>query len=260
MTENRNILFFFSLSGTEYSQRVNLTCGKGSGSCGSYDSKLEASSIVEFSMGAFRSPHVHLPNDVNLYDRNYKLTGSMDLSDIVDKPLLEENYNPLLRGMLEDPIKTNELGCSGAVRNKFQKNECGFGMDLCAVDIMRGRDFGIAPFIDYIQLCDGATIKRWGDLKRFFSDGHLRLLRRIYANVKEIDLLVGVMLEYKRFGTYGTVGACIVGEQFRRLKFGDRFFYTFSSRPNPFTAGKRLMLTTNSFGFFIRIFLCNRSN
>lgn len=113
-------------------------------------------------------------------------------------------------------------------------------MDLCAVDIMRGRDFGMAPFIDYIRLCDGMTIKRWDDLKRFFSDGHLRLLKRIYANVEEIDLLVGVTLEYKRFVSYGLVGACIVGEQFRRLKFGDRFFYSFSLNPNPFTAGKRL--------------------
>lgn len=236
--------FLSSLSGTEYSQRANLTCERGSVSCGSYDSKLDASNIVEFSMAAFRSPHAQLPNDVKFYDRDYSLTGSMALSDIVDKPeMLRNNYNSFLRGMLQNPIKTDELACSGSVRNKFQENERGFGMDLCAVDVMRGRDFGIPPYIDYIQLCDGITIKRWRDLKRFFSDGHLRLLQRIYADVEDVDLLIGVSLEHKQFGSYGSVGACIVGEQFRRLKSANRFFYTFSSNPNPFTAGKQLMWT-----------------
>lgn len=199
---------------------------------------LDASNLVEFSQAVFRTMHTNVPSTVNLYSVGYVKPTPMDLSDTVDKAtMLERNYNKFLRGMLRDPMKTNQIGCSGELRNKFQKNECGFGMDLFATDIMRGRDFGVAPYIDYVQFCAAVTVKKWDDLERFFADENLRLLRRIYSSVKDIDLLVGVLLERKQSGLYGEIGGCIASHQFSRLKLGDRFFYTSSENPYAFSAG-----------------------
>lgn len=224
--------------GTEYSNRVNLTCKKSSGSCNTYDPKIDASNLAEFSQGAHRSFHANVPSTVNYYSEDFIKLKSVDLSDAVDKPTtLEENYNEILRGMLQDAMETKRIGCSSELRNKFLKNERGVGYDLCAVDIMRGRDFGVPPYIDHFQRCAGTTISSWNGLTEFFSEGHLRLLKRIYKNVKDIDLIVGVMLEPKQFGTYGVIGACIIGEQFHRSKFGNRFFYTFQESPYPFNKG-----------------------
>lgn len=110
-------------------------------------------------------------------------------------------------------------------------------MDLFSADVMRGRDFGLAPYVEYFSWCGTKAIKKWQDLKQYFSDEHFELLQRIYANPKDIDLLVGVLFERKQYGVYGKIGACIVAEQFSRLKFGDRFFYTNRAHRKPFTTG-----------------------
>ena len=51
-------------------------------------------------------------------------------------------------------------------------------------------------------------------------------LGRIYAHVDDIDLFVGGFLERSVDDSLlGPTFKCIVGDQFARLKLGDRFFY-----------------------------------
>ena len=52
-------------------------------------------------------------------------------------------------------------------------------------------------------------------------------LQEVYERVDDIDLYVGGVAEGSvRGGVVGPTFACIMGEQFGRLKRGDRFFYT----------------------------------
>lgn len=54
-------------------------------------------------------------------------------------------------------------------------------------------------------------------------------------------MFVGLSLEYRDYDNYkyvGPVGKHILGEQFNRSKFSDRFFYCLRNNGNPFTLSK----------------------
>lgn len=64
-------------------------------------------------------------------------------------------------------------------------------------------------------------------------------LEKNYLHVDDIDCMVGCMLEKPLQGSMvGPTLQCIIGEQFKRWKNGDRFFYTFGNQTGSFTQGK----------------------
>lgn len=63
-----------------------------------------------------------------------------------------------------------------------------------------------------------------------------------YESVDDIDLFVGGVLEpHVPGGLVGPTFACIIGEQFRRWRNGDRFYYEFGDQAGSFTLGETLM-------------------
>jgi len=57
--------------------------------------------------------------------------------------------------------------------------------------------------------------------------------------VADIDLFVGMFLEDPGFngGLVGKTFLCLIGDQFARLKKGDRFFYDLQGQAGSFTLG-----------------------
>ncbi|CAG2057780.1 unnamed protein product [Timema podura] len=70
----------------------------------------------------------------------------------------------------------------------------------------------------------------------------VELLSQHYLHVDDVDLFVGGRLERLIPGTLaGITFQCIMGEQFFRWKFGDRWFYDFKENPASFTLAQLLM-------------------
>lgn len=226
--------------GRKYAESKNLTCRRVDAGCGAYDASVDASTIDEAAHASFRHSHALVPDNVNFIANNGSKLKTMKLSDTVDKAsLIETNYNDILRGMLYDRAEEKRLGYSKELRNLLFINKCDIGIDLFSIDMMRGRDFGVPPYIDFFTTCGLAAIKSWSNLKKYFSDRNFQLLKDIYEDFEDIDLLVGVMLERKSCGQNGVIGACTVGELFARHKTGNRFFYSFKDSPYPFSVGER---------------------
>lgn len=71
----------------------------------------------------------------------------------------------------------------------------------------------------------------------------MEFLSKIYTSVDDIDLYIGALLEVPSPGSLvGPTSQCILVEQFRRWKDGDRYFYTFKNNAGPFTPGKEYYL------------------
>jgi len=113
------------------------------------------------------------------------------------------------------------------IKNKLFAQGASFGMDLIALNIQRGRDHGLPSYNDYRRACNLPVARNFRDLRRVFADPSIvNILSRYYDNVNDIDLFLGGVLEPStQDSLLGETFQCIVGDQFIRLKYGDKFFY-----------------------------------
>ena len=73
----------------------------------------------------------------------------------------------------------------------------------------------------------------------FYFLQRVRLLEKVYTSVEDIDLFIGMTLETPDNGSItGNTFRCLIGDQFARLKWGDRFFYDLQNQPGSFNNGK----------------------
>jgi peroxidase len=209
-----------------------------------YESNVDASTANEFSSAAFRFMHSFIGSEFETVGKNFE-TVKMNLSDTISNAkLLENNFDGFLRGLMNQKI--NVQGYSNEVLNRLFKNDKGVGMDLLSIDILRGRDHGIPPYIKYRDLCklNKSKIRVFDDLRPQISEEIVIQLRQTYKSVFDIDLIVGGALENTfsnvtddTLGFFGETLQCIIGEQFYRLKAGDFHFY---SHEGNFSKGNEL--------------------
>jgi len=100
-------------------------------------------------------------------------------------------------------------------------------LDLAAMNIQRGRDHGIPGYIEYRRFCNLTAPESWEELAADIPDAAvLSKLRRLYGHLGNIDLWVGGIVENRLpDALVGPTFSCIIADQFRRLRAGDRFWY-----------------------------------
>lgn len=220
-----------------YLKKQGIMCPDSSfvGGCESiYDPEVLPSAEGETSLAAMRTFHQKIRNEQNFYDQNWKKISTLKLSEtILNVGLLCTNYSSLIRGMIKDEIRTS-FGYPEQLTDDL------FGrLDLFSTDIMRGRDHGLQPYVIRYNRCTNKKIYGWDDLRPIFGTNRMKTMRDIYKNVYNIDLLTGLLAELPTFGLGGgPVFACLSAEQFKRLKYGDRFFYSHTNTVGNFTRTK----------------------
>jgi len=113
--------------------------------------------------------------------------------------------------------------------------------DMIAMDIQRGRDFGAATYNRARQSCQTNDFGSVGSFEELYEDNviseqNVRLLKSEYSSVDDIDLMVGGMLEKPLpDALVGPTFACIIADQFSRLKNGDRFYFEYDTYEDPLT-------------------------
>lgn len=121
----------------------------------------------------------------------------------------------------------------------FQTPGFEFGMDLASLNIQRGRDHGLPPYVRWREPCSLSPIKSFEDLDRVMSPEIARKFRSLYSSVEDIDLFsAGLAEKSVAGGLVGPTFACIIGQQFNNLRRGDRFWYENGESESSFTAGQ----------------------
>ncbi|XP_045534310.1 peroxidase-like [Papilio machaon] len=108
--------------------------------------------------------------------------------------------------------------------------------DLLTNDLAKNRLFGFQPYVKYRELCFKQSFKTFDDLKQAIDPERVEMLRDVYEEVDDIDLLAGIWLEKAITGGHvPPTLSCIVVEQLLRVIRSDRHWYERPNRPNAFT-------------------------
>ncbi|KHJ87147.1 animal hem peroxidase, partial [Oesophagostomum dentatum] len=222
-----------------------------------YSPSVNPSISVEFSAAAFRFGHGLVRKDFpRVTNQNTTVGNTLDLGSnifYVDSVYTTNQGGTasFVEGLMQHAAMKADNEFSFPIRNQIfeTRGKPGSGVDLVAVNIMRGRDVGLATYNEYRTIAGLKKAATFDDLKSEMDSGKVEALKRVYEDVNDIDLYTGIMLEKPLEGTaIGPTGGFIIAEQFSALKRSDRFYYenrvrgTNSLRPGELSAVRRTHL------------------
>ena len=210
-----------------------------------YNPNVNATIATEFSTVAFRFGHSLLSADL-------QRQGNNGLSVAPEVPLAEDFFDPdifngrgrptttdpvtglpttnigaVLKGDADGDAQAEDVQVVNEVRDELFNEVVpgvGFGQDLIALDIERGRDNGIGS---YNQVRVALGLPAVTSFAQITSNVQVQQeLQEAYGNVNNIDAFEGGLAENLVPGsTVGPLFQTIMVDQFTNLRDGDRFFY-----------------------------------
>jgi hypothetical protein len=211
----------------EFLPSLGITLGAYAG----YDSEVNPQVTSAFATVAFRMGHSQT-GDVFLRvdeDRAPIENGVMSLFDgfWTTSPVTEEGgIAPILRGMAMQVQPANDIYYGEDLRNHLFGMPGAGGMDLCAMDIQRGRDHGVP---DYDTVRGAFGLDPVTNYSQITSDPEVasRLTQAYGAeNLGHIDPFIGMLAEdHLPNSALGETMDALIRDQFIRLRDGDPYYY-----------------------------------
>ena len=204
-----------------------------------YDPGTDPTIINEFAGAAYRL-HSLVQGAFNFQTEDGQLIQQFKLRQIFNNPASlyrEGNIDGCIHSMINEPSQSLDNHFSEELTNHlFQDTNSSFGMDLVTINIQRGRDHGLPGYNFFRQACGLTRLRSFQQLDSVMVEGAGRVFSQLYAHVDDIDLFIAGNYEKKlRDAMVGPVFACIIGEQFRRLKMGDRYWFENGNQAGAFT-------------------------
>ncbi|KAL6078006.1 hypothetical protein STEG23_027985 [Scotinomys teguina] len=177
---------------------------------------------------AFRFGHLEVPSTVSRLDENYQPWGSEP--ELPLHKLFFNTWRLVKDGLLAKKAKLmhQHKMMTGELRNMlFQPNHTIHGFDLAAINIQRCRDHGQPGYNSWRAFCGLSQPKTLEELSAVLRNEMLaKKLLDLYGTPDNIDIWLGAIAEpLVHRGRVGPLLTCILGQQFQRIRDGDRFWW-----------------------------------
>ncbi|CAD5212414.1 unnamed protein product [Bursaphelenchus okinawaensis] len=191
-----------------------------------YNPNIDSTIVNEFTAGAHRFGHGFIQEfypRLDQFNRSIPQGGYNFVQGTLhsERFVFEGGADPILRGMMFTPLKRPQRLTPSITEQMFGST------DLGTINIQRGRDHGLPPYMKFRKLCGLSSPTNFDGLSReILSENARNNLRRIYGSVDNVDFYVGAVLEDPVVrGLIGPTLSCVVGPQFARTRDGDRFYF-----------------------------------
>ncbi|XP_025414853.1 peroxidasin homolog [Sipha flava] len=217
-----------------------------------YDPTVNPSIANVFATAALRFGHSIINPVLARLDANFTTIPQGDLS--LGKAFFtpwrlsdEGGTDPLMRGFFAVPAKKKmpQQNLNDQLTDHLFSSAHAVSLDLAAMNIQRGRDHGIPGYTEWRTVCNMSKVETFDDLKNEISDDEVRKkLEILYGHPGNIDVWVGGILEDQvPGGKVGPLFQCLLIEQFKNLRSGDRFWY---ESPSTFSPAKLTQIKQTS--------------
>ncbi|KAL7641463.1 UNVERIFIED_CONTAM: hypothetical protein RMT77_007334 [Armadillidium vulgare] len=194
-----------------------------------YRDNVDATIANVFGTAAFRFGHTLVTDHFRLYDNDGKFKGKLDLKEVQFAPYAlydDDGVACLARGLIRQKPRTFDRFFTKKLTEKLFAGDLPFGLDLVALNIQRGRDHGLPPYVKWREYCGLKPAYKWEDLSVDMDDEVIAELQSVYDDIEDVDLYVGGVSEKPLTDSIvGPTFFCIIAKQFIKLKIGDRFYY-----------------------------------
>ncbi len=201
----------------------------GPGAYTGYKSSVNAGITNVFSTAAYRFGHSMVSGTLWRLRRNGKPinAGHVPLRNAFFRPwrLVDEGgLEPIFRGLAKKVAQDADLLLVADLRSFLFGEPGAGGIDLASLNLQRGRDHGLAH---YNKARRAYGLKKVKKFKQITKDKYIaKALQKAYKKLNRLDVWTAVLAEDHLPGAItGELGAAIMGDQFTRLRDGDRFWY-----------------------------------
>lgn len=233
----------------------NILGPKGMEMLGDYDGynpNIDPGISNVFATAALRFGHTLINPVLARLDANFKTIpeGDLPLGRAFFAPwrIIEEGgVDALMRGMWMSPAKKKmpNQNLNNELTDHLFTSFHAVALDLASMNVQRSRDHGIPFYNEFRKLCNLSSVETFDDLKTEISNSEVReKLQKLYGHPHNIDIFVGGILEDQIDGAkFGPTFRCILTEQFKKIRDGDRFWY---ENPATFKASQLTQIRQSS--------------
>ncbi|HEX3080266.1 MAG TPA: peroxidase family protein, partial [Puia sp.] len=134
---------------------------------------------------------------------------------------------PFLKGFASHTQYETDTRINSVLRNFLfgsPTDPTRFGIDLASLNIQRGRDHGLPDYNTVRKFYTGSAVTSFSQITS--DTAQANALKKLYGNVNNIDLWIGILSEDHLPGTsVGLTMQQILKAQFAHLRDGDYYFY-----------------------------------